>query len=144
VTEPAGFLAGLAMDADLRVQLTTATGTSTTAHVTGNGQRVRVETARPEVLLAAVTRADVGRAADLLADAGITVAVHGPRGPVASLGAGTSDRFGRLTTGSSRVALAPSGAARLVWASRPARAAVLALLGVLAVGIASRSRGRTA
>jgi hypothetical protein len=144
VTDLDGFLAGLAVDADLQMQVTTATGTSTAVHVTGNGQRVRVEAARPEVLLAAVSRADVGRAADLLAGAGITVAVHGPRGPVAALGAGTSDRFGRLATGSPRVALARSGAVRLVWASRPARVAVIALLGVLGVGIASRLRGSAA
>jgi hypothetical protein len=139
VADPGGLLtdlvagSGLAVEADLRLEVTSTSGT-TTARVTGHGQQVRVEAERPEVLLAAVSPADVGRVADLLAGAGITVAVRGPRGPVASLGAGTSDRFGRAVTGSRRVALARRGAVRLVWSSLPARRIVLAALVVLAAG----------
>jgi hypothetical protein len=133
--------AGLAVDADLRLELTSTAGT-TTARVTGNGHRVRVEAERPEVLLAAVSRADVGRAADLLAGAGITVDVRGPHGPVASLGAGTSDRLGRAVTGSRRVAIAPRGAVPLVWAGRRARTSAVVLLVALAVGTAIGRRLR--
>lgn len=130
-----GLPAGLAVDADLQLQVSTATGT-TTARVTGSGQRLRVESERPELLLAAVDRADVGRVADLLADAGITVDVRGPRGSLASIGAGASDRFGQVVTGSRRVALAPRGAVHLARTSRPARTVALALLAVLAAGTA--------
>lgn len=134
---PAWGAAGLAVDADLRLELTVAAGVSTTARITGHGRQVRVQADRPDVLLAAVDRTDVGRAAELLAATGITVDVHGPHGPVATLGAGTANRFGRVLTGSRRVAIAPRGAARLVGASRSVRtvAAVVvsAVLVVLAV-----------
>ena len=135
--------AGLAVDADLRVELTTAAGESTTARVTGNGRQVRVEAQRPEVLLAAVDRKDVGRVADLLTATGITVAVNGPHGPVVTLGAGTSDRLGRMVTGSGRVAPAPRAAMRLAWASRPVRATVVALSAAIVVAAIGRRR-RTA
>jgi hypothetical protein len=137
-----GLSAALAVDADLRLQVTTAAGT-TTAHVTGYGQQVRVEAERPEVLLAAVDRADVGRAADLLAGAGISVVVRGPRGPVAALGAGTSDRFGRALTGSRRVAVDRRGAVGLVWSRRPVRTGVVAVLAALAAGTAIEWLRRT-
>jgi hypothetical protein len=135
--------AGLAVEADLYLELTTAAGASTTARVTGDGQRVKVEAQRPEVLLAAVDRADVGRVAELLTATGITVAVHGPHGPVATLGAGTSNRLGRAVTGSVRVAPAPRGAVRLVWANRQVRVTVVALSAavvVAAVGHLRRAR----
>lgn len=130
--------AGLAVDADLRLELTTAAGDSTTARVTGHGQRVRVETERPDVLLAAVDRTDVGRIAELLAATGISVAVHGPHGPVATLGAGTSNRFGRAITGSSRVAPDLRGALRLVWTDRAVRTASFAVPAALAALAAAR------
>lgn len=136
--------AGLAVETDLRLELTTAAGASTTARVTGNGQQVTVDAQRPEVFLAAVDRADVGRAAELLTATGITVAVHGPRGPVVTLGAGTSNRLGRVVTGSGRVAPTPLGALRVAWASRQVRAAVVALpaavVVVAAIGRLRRAR----
>jgi hypothetical protein len=133
--------AGLAVDADLRLELTTAAGASTTARVTGNGRQIRVEAQRPEVLLAAMDRADVGRVAELLTTTGITVAVNGPHGPVVTLGAGTSDRLGRLVTGSGRVAPAPRAALRLAWTSLPVRATVVALsTAIVVVAIGRRRR----
>ena len=136
--------AGLAVDADLRLVVTTATGDSTIARVTGSGQQVSVEAQRPDVLLAAVDRADVGRVADLLTAAGITVEVHGPRGPVVTLGAGTSNRVGRALTGSGGVAPTSQGAVRLVWASRRVRVTVGALrtaIAAVAIGRLRRAAG---
>lgn len=118
---------GVDVDADLRLTVTTTAGETTTAHVTGSGQQVEVETDHPEVLFAAVDRADVGRAADLLAGSGITVRVVGPHGLAAQLGADTSSRFGKAVTGSVRVAPDPRAAARLVLGSRAARVLALAL-----------------
>lgn len=130
---PGRDTAGLAVDADLQLELTTAAGASSTARVSGHGQQVRVQVERPGVLLAVLDRAEVGRAADLLAATGITLDVHGPHGRVATLGAGTSNRVGRVVTGSSRVAPVLGGAARLVWAGRPVRMSVVALSAVLVV-----------
>ena len=132
--------AGLAVDTDLRLELTTPAGDSTSARVTGNGQQVDVEAERPGVLLAAMDRADVGRVAELLTAAGITVAVRGPHGPVVTLGAGTSNRLGRAFTGSGRVAPTPLGAVRLVWASRQVRTTVLALSAAVVVATVGRLR----
>ena len=125
--------AGLAVDADLRLELTTEAGASTTARVTGRGHQVSVEARRPEVLLAAVDRAQVGRVAELLTAAGITIAVRGPHGPVATLGAGTSDRLGRAVTGSDRVSVTPAAVLRLVAASRRVRTTVVAAIVVIAL-----------
>lgn len=144
-----GFLAGLtpgrgadvlAVEVDLRWELTLATGGSTTARLTGHGQRMRVDAQRPEVLVAAVDRADVGRAAELLAATGIRVDVHGPHGPVATLGAGTTNRVGRALTGSPRVSVAPRAAARLAWADRSVRTAAAVVSAVLVVLAAARAR----
>ena len=132
--------AGLAVDTDLRLELTTPAGDSTTARVTGTGQQVSVEADRPEVLLAAMDRADVGRVAELLTAAGITVAVRGPDGPVVTLGAGASNRLGKAFTGSGRVAPTVRGAARLVWASRQIRVTVVALSAVAVVVAVGRLR----
>ena len=129
----AGDTAGLAVDADLRLELTTAAGASSTVRVTGHEQRVRVQVQRPGVLLAAVDRAEVSRAADLLAAVGVTLDVHGSHGRVATLGAGTSNRVGRAVTGSRRVAPVFTGAAPLVLAARPVRNSVIAVSAVLVV-----------
>jgi hypothetical protein len=132
--------AGIAVDADLRVELTTAAGTSTTARVTGHGQRLRVETRRPDLLITSVDRVDVGRAAELLATAGITVDVRGPGGPVATLGAGTSNRVGRAITGSRRVSPSLGGALRLARATRLVRTTAVVLPVVAAVLAVVRMR----
>jgi len=129
---PVPIGATLDVEADLQVEVTSPSGESTTAHVTGSGKRLRVETGRPDVLFASVDRADVGRVADLLAFSGVTVSVVGPGGPVATLGAGTSSRLGRAVTGSSRVS-PTAGAARLAVTPGVLRAvAVAAAVVVLA------------
>lgn len=124
----AGDAAALHVDADLRLQVTTTAGAVTTAQVTGQGHEVRVQAQRPEVLLSAVDRADIGRLADLLAGTGVTVAVSGPHGPVATLGAAASSRWGRAVTGSARVAPVPRAALRLAVGTRAARVSVLGLV----------------
>lgn len=118
--------AGLAVEADLRLDVTAPNGESTTAHVTGNGSQVRVEAARPAVLFASVDRADVGRVADLLAFSGVTVSVIGPGGPVATLGAIAPSRVGRAVTGSAQVSPV-AGAALLVMTPTRLRLAALAV-----------------
>ena len=125
--EPGRDTAGFAVDADLWLELTTAAGTSTTGRAIGHGQRLRVEVQRPDLLITAVDRVEVGRAAELLASTGITVEVCGPRGPVATLGAGTSNRVGRALTGSRHVAPHLGGALRLAWATRLVRTTAIAL-----------------
>lgn len=139
--------ASLAVDAELQVELMTAAGSSSTAQVTGHDQQIRVQVQRPEVLLEVADRADVGRAADLLAATGITMTVHGPDGPIATLGAGVSNQLGHVITGSSRVALAPRGTARMVRASRPvlavAFAVSLALVVLATIGSLRRSARRS-
>jgi hypothetical protein len=142
---PASHPAALAVDADLRLEVTTSAGTSSTARVTGHGRELRVVAQQPEALLSAMAWADVGRVADLLASVGVTVAVDGPRGLVATLGADASSRFGRAVTGSNRVAPDPLGTLRVVMAGGPARTAAFALPGVLAllglVGLLRRKVG---
>jgi hypothetical protein len=125
----AGLAAGgqLEVDADLRLQVTTERGDSTSAHVTGRGRELRVDVERPEVLLAAVDPRDVGQVADLLAASGITVRVVGPDGPAATVGAGASSRLGQAVTGSANVAPVPRAAASLAL-SVPAVRRVLAVL----------------
>jgi hypothetical protein len=135
----------LVVDADLQVVLTTAPGESTLTTVTARGQQVRVDTQRPDLVVAAMDRADVGRVAELFAATGIAMEVHGPHGPVAVLGAGTSNRWGRAITGSRRVAPAPRAVLRIVWARRSARAVVVAVPGVLlALAAIGRLRRTTA
>jgi len=92
------------------------------------------------VLLAAVDRTHVGRVAELLTATGITVAVRGPRGPLVTLGAGTSNRLGRAVTGSDRVAPTPLGAVRLIGTGRRVRVALVALSAALVLVAAARLR----
>lgn len=46
------------VDADLRLEVTTTTGESTTARATSSAQQVRVEAQRPEILHSVVDRTD--------------------------------------------------------------------------------------
>lgn len=121
--------AALEVAADLRLVVTAPSGESTTARISGDGTTVHVVARRPEVLFSAVSPADVGRAADLLAASGLVAVVSGPRGLVATVGTGVHDRVGRAVTGSVRIALAPRAVLRVVAGTRAARvtAAVLAL-----------------
>jgi hypothetical protein len=134
---------GLEVEADLRLRVTTERGESTSAHLTGRGQDLRVDVERPEVLLAAVDPRDVGQVADLLAASGITVRVVGPDGPAATVGAGASSRLGRVVTGSPNVAPAPRATASLALSTPAARRALAVLVSaVLAAVVAAVLRRR--
>lgn len=134
----------LAVEADLRLEVTTPEGESTSAHVTGHGGDLRVEVDRPGVFLSVLDPRDVGQAADLLAASGITARVIGPDGPVATIGAAASSRLGRAATGSANVAPVPRAAAQLVVGSRPVRVGaaltVAAALVAVVAGVVLRGR----
>lgn len=125
------------IEADLRLAVTTPDGRSTTAHAVGEGSTLRVETPRPDVLLAAVDRADVGPLADALDAAGISVSVSGPNGRVATIGSAASSRVGKLLTGSANTEVR-------VREVLPRAAGPVAVLAVAAIGAllvrATRSR----
>jgi hypothetical protein len=133
----------LQVDADLRLRVTASNGESTTARITGTGQVVRVDVERPDILFASVDNADVGRIADLLAEAGLAVHVEGPDGRAAVIGAGASSRIGKLVTGSSAVSPSLLAAARLVATQPAVRVSALAVL-VAAAAVAALSRMRRA
>ena len=123
-------MAELAVEADLRLQVTNPAGRSTTARITGHGRELRVDVEQPDVLFAAVDSADVGRVAELLSETGITVRVVGPDGLAATIGAGTSSWLGKAVTGSSAVGPRPLAAARIAAGMRAVQ------VGALAIGIA--------
>ncbi len=123
-------MAELAVEADLRLQVTNPAGRSTTARITGHGRELRVDVERPDVLFAAVDSAEVGRVADLLSETGITVRVVGPDGLAATIGAGTSSRLGKVVTGSSAVSPRPLAAARIAAGMRTVQ------VGAIVVGLA--------
>ena len=125
----------LDVDADLRLRVTTPTGGSTNARITGAGRELLIDVDQPEVLLAAVDVADVGRAADLLAATGMTVRVIGPDGLAATIGAGSSSRLGKIATGSAAVQVTPRGAARAALTLRTRRAALVVPVGMLIVAM---------
>ena len=139
-------MAELDVTADLRLEITSPAGESTTARVTGRGRQVQVETERPDVVLAAVDRKDAGRVADLLAASGVTVSVVGPRGAIATLGAHTSSRVGQFLTGSTRVSATPLGVIRLGLGLRAVRVVAVAVpVAVVLTAVlrqARRSSGR--
>lgn len=100
----------MSIEADLALTVTSPDGRSTTAHAVGEGSGLRVTTARPDVLLAAVDRSDIGPLADALDALGLSVYVDGPTGQVAVLGSAASSRIGRLLTGSTNSEIRPTGA----------------------------------
>lgn len=111
------------------------------------GSQIRVHTDDADTVWEAATSVpEVGTAglpwlADRLTDAGLTLEVVGPQGRVATVGAGTSSRIGRLVTGSSAIAPGDRAAvvglvrARIRRNGRPIALAVVALA-VVAVGVA--------
>lgn len=123
----------LDVDADLRLHFTDAAGKSTTARVTGSGQQLRIDVEDPDVMLAAVDPADVGRVADLMAANGITARVVGPRGVAATIGAGASSRLGRIVTGSSAVSPVPVAAGLIALRARTRQAQAAAVGVALAI-----------
>ncbi len=125
------------IEADLRLAVTAPDGRSTTAHAVGEGSTLRVETPHPDVLFAAVDRADVGPLADALDAAGISVSVSGPGGRVATIGSAASSRVGKLLTGSANAEVR----VRDVLPRPVGPVAVLAAAGLVALLVrATRSR----
>ncbi|MDT7581214.1 MAG: hypothetical protein QOK35_2478 [Pseudonocardiales bacterium] len=123
--------AGLEIEADLALVVTTPDGRSTTAHVVGEGSSLRITAARPDVLLGAVDRADVGPLADALDAVGISVHLDGPGGRVATIGSAASSRFGRLLTGSANTDVARGVVLRRAWAPAAAVASVAAAVALV-------------
>lgn len=135
---PPTRVAALDIQADLALTVTAPDGRSTTARAVGEGNGIRVTTARPDVLLAAVDRADIGPLADLLDAVGMSVYVDGPGGQVAVIGSAASSRVGRLLTGSTNAAVRPAGA--IPSAVLPVVAAVIVTITAVAVGIVRAGR----
>lgn len=128
--------ANLDIEADVALVVTTPDGRSTTARAVGEGSRLRIETARPDVLLAAVDRAGVGPLADALDTAGISIHVDGPGGRVATIGSAGYSRLGRLLTGSINTAIRPR---ILASAIRPGTAVPAAAVVAAVVTLAVRT-----
>ena len=141
--------------ADLMMDLDGASVT-----LTGDGDRLVLATERPLALWETLARtplpvgvgsvsgpAGAGRVADALRDAGVNLDVRGPRGTVASLGAGVDSALGRVLAGSS--ALRPGGLAAvapLMWHAvrhhPAARIAGLALATIVGVVVGRRAHRR--
>ena len=141
----------LAVFADLRIETD-----GQRAHLVGDGKSLILHTDQPlrfwrsidhAALPAGVGRVNgpraLGRVADALHDAGVTVDVTGPDGVLVRLGDGAGSRLGKLVTGSSAVGF---GSVRLLASTVSARlpvgriAAALALVAVLGVITAVRRR----
>ena len=148
------------MRADLQLDLDGASAT-----LTGDGDRLVLATGQPGSLLDSLAgasfpvgagRADgqsangrtaVGRVAEALRDAGITLDVRGPRGTVASLGSGVDSAWGRVLAGSRALRPgAPAAVGPLLFQAvrrRPAaRAAGIAVATIVGIVVASRARRR--
>lgn len=126
------------IEADLRLEVTTSDGRSTTARIVGEGSTLRVDTPDPRVLLAAVDRADVGPLADALDAAGVSVSVNGPDGRVATIGSAASSPVGRLLAGSANVDVR----VRDVAPRAAGRVALLAAAALVALVVAARRNRR--
>ena len=128
------------------------------ATLTGHGGRLVLAADDPGALWTAVTRAGLpsgvgrlvasralGRFADGLRDTGVRIDIAGPRGPLVSIGDGVRSGAGWLTTGSS--ALRPGGIRAIgplvlndLRGRTVARAAALALSGVVVLAVAATRR----
>ncbi len=143
--------AKLAVFADLRIETD-----GQRAHLVGDGRSLILHTDQPlrfwssidhAALPAGVGRVNgpraLGRVADALHDAGVTVDVTGPDGVLVRLGDGAGSRLGKLVTGSSAVGF---GSVRLLASTVTARMPVgriAAALGLAAVfGIVAVVRRR--
>lgn len=151
----------LAVKGDLQFRVDGPAG-STAGTVTGRGDTVAVHADDPVAAWdAALGSPAVGPAvlqavAGLLHDQGVLVAVRGPAGLVAEVGAGVDSRVGRLLTGSRRVRLGAPAAVRPLAVAQARRtlrrsaravrrpAAVLVLAGTLLVGARLRTLRRHA
>ncbi len=121
--------------------------------ITADGTTITVTTDDADTVWQASTSVpQVGTAAlpflaDRLTDAGLRLEVKGPQGRVATVGAGTSSRLGKIFTGSSAIAPGDSAALRALAISRLKRnrlavlagaAVVLAAIGTVVVTVRNR------
>jgi hypothetical protein len=131
--------------------------TLTAGTISGHGSQIRVHAESPEALLASVLDGPGSSALPALAkqlrEHDLQVLVTGPRGPLATVGAGVDNNLaGRLLLGSRHVrpggprALAPlarTAAPLAVRAVAGASGAVLFLVFVLSYALHRRRRGET-
>lgn len=116
----------MAVAADLRLDVRTASGRRGSGRIIGTGQQLTLHTSDPDVLVAAAEPVMVGRLADVLAEAGITLQVVGPgERTVAELGVERRSPLGAAVTRSKHVVLAPRAAGRLLMARRAVRAGLV-------------------
>ena len=145
----------VSVQADLTIDLD-----GTAATLTGDGDRFVLATEKPGALVNSLTGVTlpagvgsvpgpvgVGRIAEALREAGVNLVVRGPRGTVASLGAGVDSALGRALVGSGALRPgAPAAVGPLVWQAvrrRPAaRVAGLALAIAAGFVLVRRARSR--
>ncbi len=107
-------------DADLTIDLDVGDGRSAVGRLTGDGHRLRFDVDRPGVFFAATGRPVLSAVAARLAEAGLGVEVHGPRGRVGGLDPNRISRIGALLTGSPHVTVDPTAWSVVARAPLPA------------------------
>ncbi len=127
-------------------------GGSTSGTVTGDGAVLRVRADDPvaawDGILGSVSTgpAALRTVADQLADEGLSIAVSGPAGLLALVGAGADSSVGKLLVGSRRVQLGRPAALRPLAVAqvrrRLTRSRVLAVVAGLVVAVLLRRRTR--
>ncbi len=140
----------LRVDADLFIDVD-----GTPAHLRGAGSHLVLSSPHPERVWAAAVGSAlpagvgvvdgpraVGRLADALAGAGLSLDVTGPHGSVVRLGAGVSSALGRVSTGSAAVRPGPPLAVGAVVLAphRRVLAPALAVLAAVVLWWARRAR----
>lgn len=111
-------------------------------HVEAAGSLIRVHTDDADTVWEAATSVpEVGTAglpwlADRLVESGLSLEVVGPQGRVATVGAGTSSRIGRLVTGSSAIAPGDRAAVVGLLRARARRHRRPIVLGAVALAVA--------
>ncbi len=127
------MITGLALDADLEIEVDAGAAGHAVGRLTGTGRRLHLQVDHPEILAAATGRSVVAVVAAELARAGISAELHGPRGRIAHLDPRRTSRLGALVTGSPHVgidAAAWSVAGDLARRALPPGRVVAALAGV--------------
>ena len=95
----------LAVDADLDIEVATATGEHTTGRLTSNGHRLRLDVDRPEILTGTTRRLTVAAVAAQLVEVHLRAELHGPHGRIAVLDPARTSRVSALLTGSPHIAI---------------------------------------
>jgi hypothetical protein len=135
----------LLVDVDLALEVTDADGRRTSGRLVGTGDSLRMTVSDPAVVVAAAGQGAGHSLADRLADAGVRVELHGPRGRVATIDPGRTSRLGSLVAGSPHVVLDRSAwvlAARTrLPIVRGVALGAAAVVVIVALRWASRARG---